>query len=103
MSKCAKHENLVEAIEAKSIKGDCQCYGVTKKKNRCKAKGVNGVTGGQFWCHIHTSQAPLDAPDEADVINSDDCMNSDDYAVVFEKRQRHLPHADILRPFTDSR
>ena len=76
---------------------------MTEKNKRCEAKGVNSVTGGQFWCHHHTSQAPLDVPHEADVIYGDDYMNYDDYVVVFEKRQRHLPHADILRPFTGSR
>ena len=103
MNKCATHESFVEVAKTNSIKGDGQCCGVTQKNKRCKAKGVNSVTGGQFWCHIHTSQAPLDAPDEADVINRDDYMNSGDYAVEFEKRQRHLPHTDILRPFTDFR
>ena len=103
MNKCAEHENFVEVVKTNFVKGDGQCCGVTKKKNRCKAKSVNSQTVGQFWCHVHTSQALLDAPDEADVINGDDYMNYNNYAVGFEGLQRHLPHADILRPFTDPR
>jgi hypothetical protein len=103
MNKCAKHENFVEVVKTNFIKGDGECCGVTKKNKRCKAKGVNNVTGGQFWCHVHTSQAQLDAPIEADAINGDDYMNSDEYAVGFEGLQRQLPHADILRLYTDSR
>ena len=102
MNKCETHEKMIEVVKTNFFQGDGICWGVTKAKKRCKAKGAN-PTGGQYWCDAHKYQTTLSAPDVVDEVDVDGYANYDEYAIEFASWQRQSPHADILRPFIDSR
>lgn len=48
------NKKYVKAEKAKKEKG-VQCYGTTKKGERCKMKGQAGIDG-KFWCRFHEGQ-----------------------------------------------